>query len=206
MTICQCARSANEEAEVFSSRSDSDDFCCACACAAIQTRLGVCFRSGHIDNTSQSSLKNIFGIIFIWLLRFHMFLFIYLFIFLSLFKSPPPFKFWCDAYLCAPWVYSHQLFATVYFQINSVCKSIHACNYCRLRDRSMDPPENQKYGQSVCSCLCALVRVCACVCVRVRVLFTDDFKKHQPCKKDARAWYCAPDWKQDRPTHNFKLF
>lgn len=37
----------------------------------------------------------------------------------------------------------HQLFVPAYFQINSVCKSIHACNYCRLRDRSMDPTQPQ---------------------------------------------------------------
>lgn len=76
----------------------------------------------------------IFGIIFTWirwfLLRF--------FLLLLFFRCLPPYNF--DAYLCAPWVYSHQLFVPVYFQINSVCKSIHACNYCRLRDRSMDPP------------------------------------------------------------------
>lgn len=50
----------------------------------------------------------------------------------------PPLQLWC-IFMCAVGVL-HQLFVPVYFQINSVCKSIHACNYCRLRYRSMDPP------------------------------------------------------------------
>lgn len=60
-----------------------------------------------------------------------------------------------DAYLCAPWVYSYQLFVPVHFSINSVYKSIDACNYSRLRDRSIDQP-----NQTECCFWCSIIHSC----------------------------------------------
>lgn len=117
-------------AEVYSIRGEvSDLYVC------FHTHMGIRFRSASV-NTVQSQKLNIyiFGIIFMcihWFLR-------RLSLTLSLFLVFTPLQLWC-IFMRAVGVL-HQLFVPAYFQINSVCKSIHACNYCRLRDRSIDSP------------------------------------------------------------------